>query len=182
MLPGMERNAIVELFDYTGWAWERIARLIDEHPDAYTAAVPGSGWPTIAACLTHAVSSYDGWLNGPWGGIQMGQMTYPGAWPKPVDDWPAMKAYHGRVREVFQHALDVPDDILYQRNIREEGSPPESQPVSRADVLTNLLLHERGHHGDLSTLFHAHGITGFFVDYMFYRTLPNEFVPDDGNH
>ena len=25
----MNRDAISELFDYTGWAWERIARVID---------------------------------------------------------------------------------------------------------------------------------------------------------
>lgn len=178
----MQRDAIAELFDYIGWAWERIERLIDEHRDAYAAPVPGSGWPSIAACLTHAVGAYDGWLNGPWAGIGITEMSYPGEWPNPIDDWDAMKEYHARVREAFQRLLDSPDEVLYERNIREEGSPPESLPMSRADVLTNLVLHERGHHGDISTLFHAHGITGFFVDYTFYRILPKEFVPDDGEH
>lgn len=182
MLPGMERNAISELFDYTGWAWERIVRLIDEHPQSYATPAPGSGWPSIAACLSHLVGSYDGWLNGAWGGIQLGEMSYPGDWPAPIDDWAAMKAYRLRTRSSFQQALACSDEVLYLRNIREAGSPPESEPLSRADVLTNLVLHERGHHGDLSTLFYQHGITGFMVDYTFYRMLPGEFVPDDGEH
>jgi uncharacterized damage-inducible protein DinB len=182
MLARMKRDAIAELFDYADWAWERIARMIDEHPEAYAAAAPGSGWPSIAACLSHVVGSYDGWLNGPWGGIGIGEMSYPGDWPKPIDDWQAMQAYRRRTRESFQLALDVPDNVLYEPNIREAGAPPESQPLSRADVLTNLVLHERGHHGDLSTLFYQHGITGFLVDYTFYRMLPGEFVPDDGEH
>ncbi len=182
MLPSMERNGIRELFDYTGWAWDRIARLIDEHPESYAAAAPGSGWPSIAACLSHVVGSYDGWLNGPWGGIQLAEMSYPGTWPKPIDDWEAMKAFRQRTRESFQRALDVADDVLFDRTIREAGGPADSEPISRADVLTNLVLHERGHHGDLSTLFYQHGITGFMVDYTFYRTQPDQFVPDDGEH
>lgn len=176
----MKRDAIEELFEYTGWAWERLVRVI-EGPAAklYATPAPGSGWPTLAACLSHVLATYDGWLNGPWGRLQLGAMSYPAEWPKPIDDWHVLLAYRERVRDAFRQALDVPDDLLYDRRFQDEGG---GEALSRADILTNLVLHERGHHGDLNTLFSQHGITGFFVDYTFFRTHPTEFVPDDGEH
>ncbi|MCL4243067.1 MAG: DinB family protein [Dehalococcoidia bacterium] len=174
----MERDAINELFDYTGWAWERIARTIDEQlAEAYAKPMKGSGWPSIAACLSHSISAYDGWLNGEWGQIRAGELSYPAEWPKPVDDWPAMKAYHARVRESFRRVLDVPDDVLYQELTINDGFGPEQ--MSRADILANLVIHERGHHGDLNALFHLHGVKGYYIDYRFFRTLPERFVLDE---
>ncbi len=177
----MDREAINELFDYTGWAWERIARLIDEQPaELYAKPMDASGWPSIAACLSHAVSAYDGWLNGEWGQIRAGELSYPAEWPKPVDDWDAMKAYHQRVRETFRAVLDVPDTVLFQEHTIDDGFGPES--LTRADIIANLLIHERGHHGDLNTLFHLHGVRSYYIDYRFFRTLPDSFLMDlDGN-
>ncbi len=175
----MQRDAITELFEYTGWAWERIARRVEALPPAiYSQPVAGSGWPSIAACMSHAVATYDSWLNGPWLELQLGEMSYPAEWPKPIDDWSAMKAYRERTRNSFLRALDVPDDILHERRFRETGATGEL--LSRADILTNLVIHERGHHGDLNTLFHQHGIHGYLVDYTLFRTLPDQFVLDDG--
>lgn len=173
----MNRDAINELFDYTGWAWERIARVIESQPaHVYARAVNGSGWPSIAACLTHVISAYDGWINMEWGGIEAGEMSYPAEWPNPVDDWGEMKAYHGRVRDSFRRAINVPDDVLYEKRLYQLG--PEGEYMSRADILTNMLLHERGHHGDLNTLFHQHGIQSYYIDYRFFRTLPDKFLGD----
>ncbi len=173
----MDRAAINELFDYTGWAWERIARLIDEQlAEAYAKPMEGSGWPSIADCLSHTVSAYDGWLNAEWGQIGAGQLSYPAEWPRPVDDWGAMKAYHKRVRETFKQVLDVPDAALYEKLTINDGFGPEL--MSRADILANLLIHERGHHGDLNTLFHLHGVKSYYIDYRFFRTLPDRFLMD----
>lgn len=175
----MNRDAISELFDYTGWAWERIARVIDQQPpDVYAKAVAGSGWPSIAACLTHSVSAYDGWINTDWGQIQAGDMSYPAEWPEPVNDWNQMRAYYLRVRESFRRALNVPDEVLYEKRLYNLESIPEQ--MSRADILANLVIHERGHHGDLNTLFHQLGIRSYFIDFRFFRTLPNEFLLDEG--
>lgn len=175
----MNRDAISELFDYTGWAWERIARVIDQQPpDVYAKAVAGSGWPSLAACLTHFVASYDGWINMDWGQIEAGDMSYPAEWPEPVNDWNQMRAYYLRVRESFRRALNVPDEVLYEKRLYNLESIPEQ--MSRADILTNLVIHERGHHGDLNTLFHQLGIRSYFIDFRFFRTLPNEFLLDEG--
>lgn len=174
----MNREAIIELFDYTGWAWERIAKVIDEQlRDAYATPMAGSGWPSIAACLSHSVSAYDGWLNMSWGGIELGEVTYPATWPEPVNDWEAMKAYHARVRESFRQVVNLPEGVLYEERTIDDGFGPER--IRTADILANLVIHERGHHGDLNTLFHLHGVKSYFIDYRFFRTMPDRFVMDD---
>lgn len=178
----MNRDAIIELFDYTGWAWDRIARVIDEQPSAvYAKPVEGSGWPSLAGCVTHFVAAYDGWLNMPWGGVEVGKMTYPAAWPAPVEDWTEMKAYRLRCRQAFSSALDVPDEALYAKRRYDLGDGPDPEMLSRADILANLVVHERGHHGDLNTLFHQLGIRSYFIDYRFFRSLPGEFIKDEGD-
>jgi uncharacterized damage-inducible protein DinB len=43
--------------------------------------------------------------------------------------------------------------------------------MSVADILAHLLLHERGHHGDLSTLFYHFGAELPSMDYRVYLHL-----------
>jgi uncharacterized damage-inducible protein DinB len=177
----VKRDAIEELFDYTGWAWERIAKVIDEQlVDAYAKPMEGSGWPSIAACLSHSVSAYDGWLNMEWGQIEASDISYPATWPDPVNDWDDMKAYYGRIRESFRRAINIPDDALYEKRAYDLGSG--SEQLSTADILANMVLHERGHHGDLNTLFHLHGVKSYIIDYRFFRSLPGQFVLDESDN
>jgi uncharacterized damage-inducible protein DinB len=176
----MDRNALEELYEYTGWAWDRIVALIEaQPPDLYAKPAPGSGWPTIAACLSHVLGTYDGWLNGGWSGLKLGELTYPAPWPNAIEDWAALRAYRDRVRASFRQALDVTDAELHEPRYREGD---QGSFMSRADILTNLLLHERGHHGDLNTLFHQHGVTGYFLDYTMYVTRRDAMVLDDGTN
>lgn len=173
----MDRAAIEELYAYTGWAWERIERTIDALPaGAYEGATEASGWPSIAACITHFASAYDGWINGAWA-LGLGETTYPADYPAPVTSWPSMKAYRQRLRASFRLAFDQPDDVVFTKHPKDYGLGEES--LSRADILTNLLLHERGHHGDLNTLFHQHGIRSYIIDYRFFVTRNAHFDTDE---
>jgi len=175
----MQRDAITELFDYTGWAWERFERVIDGLPEGiYATPVAGSGWPSIAACMTHFVRAYDGWINGDWA-LDRGEISYPGKWPGPVNSWGDMKAYHERCRESFHGVLALPDDAFYAKKTYpgDSGDPPED--MSPADIVANLVVHERGHHGDLNTLFHQLGVRSFIVDFRYFTTRRADFVMDD---
>jgi uncharacterized damage-inducible protein DinB len=40
--------------------------------------------------------------------------------------------------------------------------------MTKTDVLAHLLLHERGHHGDISTLFSSMGVEMPSMDYGVY--------------
>ncbi|MBI5947132.1 MAG: DinB family protein [Chloroflexi bacterium] len=171
----MKRDAIEELFDYTGWAWERLARVIEElPPDQFAEPVAGSGWPSLSACLSHVVSAYDGWINGEWG-LRLGALAYPGE--EALSSWTVMREYQRHCREAFHGALSVDDAVLYQKRAMDFGDD-SPELLSRADILANLLLHERGHHGDLNTLFHQLGIRSYIFDYRFFVSRREEFAVD----
>jgi len=182
----MDRAGITELFDYMGWAFERYARVLDDQPvNRFAELAPCSGWPSLAACFNHFVSGYDVWLNAAWS-FNLGPLLHPGdskvvtAWanegsaPAPViEAWPAMKDYYARCREAVRAAMAVPDAILFERRDIRGGLR------SRADVITDLLLHERGHHGDINTLFYQLGLRPYFNDYSLYLTNPDDFILDE---
>ncbi|MEX2080396.1 MAG: DinB family protein [Dehalococcoidia bacterium] len=169
----MDRAAIQELFDYTGWAWDRIERVIDGLPEGtFEKPVPGSGWPAIRDCFEHFVGAYDGWINEGWG---LGPLIHQG--PETIATWGKAKAYRRQLREAFRHALAAPDEVLFDEAEYEYGGGPETW--SRAHMLTNLLLHERGHHGDLNTLFHQLGVQSYIIDYRYFVTKPTEFEMDE---
>jgi uncharacterized damage-inducible protein DinB len=83
------------------------------------------------------------------------------------------------VRASFLATLDVPDAELHVARYREGD---QGALMSRADILANLVLHERGHHGDLNPLFHQHGVTGYLIDYTFYIAHRDAMVLDDGTN
>ena len=171
----MQRDALQELFDYTGWAWERIERVIDGLPEGtFGRPVEGSGWPRLADCVTHFTGAYDGWLNGEWA-LALGELKHPG--DEALRDWAAMKAYRAECREMFAEALAAPDDVLYEKRRMELDGGPEM--LSRADILANLVVHERGHHGDLNTLFHQLGVQSYIIDYRYFVSRRDEFAMDD---
>ncbi len=175
----MQRDALEELFDYTGWAWERISRVIDGlPPEQFAMPVPGSGWPSLSACFAHFVGAYDGWLNGPWA-LALGERQHPG--DEALESWLVLREFRRRGREAFRRAIDVPDAVLYQKRVMDLGGA-EPEQLSRADILANLVLHERGHHGDLNTLFHQLGVRGYIIDYRSFVSPHDAFVldlPDD---
>lgn len=171
----MDRAAINELYDYTEFAWERVAATIDTLPPSqFAERVPGSGWPALGDCFEHFVSAYDGWINGEWA-LALGKLLYPG--PEALRTWAQMRAYRRGVRDAFEAALECTDAELFAK--REYRFAGISEMLSRADILTNLLIHERGHHGDLNTLFHQLGVRSFVIDYRYFVTRPGDFVTDD---
>jgi len=122
------------------------------------------------------VAAYDGWLNHPEWGLGLGELRHPGH--EALKNWPALKAYRQHCRESFRKAIATADSALYAKREFEFGGVVEL--LSPADILTNLLLHERGHHGDLNTLFDALGVRSYFIDYRFFVTRREEFILDDG--
>ncbi|MEO6399082.1 MAG: DinB family protein, partial [Tepidiformaceae bacterium] len=172
----MDRAAITELSDYTEFAWERIAATIDIlPPDQFGKRVVGSGWPALRDCFEHFVSAYDGWINGEWS-LGLGKLRYSG--PEALQSWEQVRGYRREVRAEFQAALDCSDEELQRKREYVFAGVPEM--LSRADILANLLIHERGHHGDLNTLFHQLGVRSFAIDYRYFVTRPRDFVTDDG--
>jgi uncharacterized damage-inducible protein DinB len=163
----MKRDAIEELYDYTDFAWAMIGKTVSGMPDGSIAKpAPGSGWPALREAFRHVAGSYDDWLHGT---LELAPPIDPA--PETLTTWEAVDGYRGAGRATFRRLLDqTPDAKLYEeftRTYDEDG--PET--LSLADILANLLLHERGHHGDFSTLFYQLGVEPPFVDYRMYVYL-----------
>lgn len=177
----MERAAIEELVEYTDFSWERHAKVMDTlSPEQFTAPVPGSGWPTLQRAFLHVVGAYDGWLNDDWG-LNGGDFLFPAVetWDElfaMVPSWEKLQEYRVATRNALRKALQARDDEIFAKREFVLGFGPEQ--LSPADIITNLLMHERGHHGDISTLFDQLGLKSDLVDWRFFITRRDEFVPD----
>ncbi len=172
----MDRSALEELFAYTEFSWSRHARVMEGlTSEQFRAAVGTSGWPSLHQAFFHATGAYDFWLNHA-GALGLGDMAHPG--DEGFATWAEMAAYRELTRRAFRTALDVDDAELYRKRAFDFGEGPES--LSRADVLANLVIHERGHHGDISTLLYQLGIKAPVVDYRYFLSFPERFVVDEG--
>src|SRR5438132_13604517 len=144
----MDKVALQDLVAYTGWAWDQIKAAV---PDDKTlrAAAPGSGWPALRNCLAHIVLAYDRWVPAV---VDLETRSLPNLAPDDFLTWPQIDAQRHRTR----HALESPLESWTDADLREphvvdvDGDPLR---YSRAELITHLLLHERGHHGDVTTLF-----------------------------
>ena len=159
-MAGFNRGALEELFDYTEFAWNAImAELAPYGDEIASRPAPGSGWPALRDCLAHILLAYDRWLS-----------EKPSGLPEYAEDdfrtMAQLKAYRANVRDRFREYLAWSDEELYAvRDVEIDGAPV---PYSRCELLAHLLLHERGHHGDVSTLFYQLGIEAPQMEYRFH--------------
>src|SRR4029079_8175308 len=91
--------------------------------------------------------------------------------PETMTSWDDFDAYYRTTKATFSRIMSsTPDAQLYEPFTRAyQGETAET--LSLADVLANLVLHERGHHGDISTLIHQLGGRPPSLDYRMYVYL-----------
>ena len=166
----LNREALEELYDYTDFTWAVYGKMLERlAPGRLTAPVEGSGWPSLAAALRHLLRIYDLWLN-----ERFGAGTVVVANVADVASWEAFQDWRTKVRETMRRVLDSTSD--------QELSAPK-QPGWRSslktpsDVVAHVLLHERGHHGDVSTLFFALGVEMPTTDYGVYLHFKRRSTP-----
>jgi uncharacterized damage-inducible protein DinB len=78
----------------------------------------------------------------------------------PPDDfltWPQIETHRRRTRGELQSHLEAwtDADLHELHEVDVDGEPVR---YSRGELITHLLLHERGHHGDVTTLFWQLGL------------------------
>ena len=159
----MDRRAIEELYDITDFTWATCVELLPKLPEGgLTAPVPGSGWPALINAFGHINYAYDRWLH-----ERLKARDVIVADPKSVGDWATIEDWRAQARASFRAILDgTPDDRLYVADIPVWYD--ERARMSVGDILTHVLWHERGHHGDISTLFYHYGIEMPSMDYGMY--------------
>lgn len=170
----MNRQAIDELVAYTDYSWARHGRVMEQLSDEqFVRPVPGSGWPAPREAFDHIVGAYPDWLV-TWG--IAGPEGTPSVESSQLATWADMQRYRAGTRADLRRALEVNDEELFAECQNPSDFGPRAMSV--ANIVTHLLMHERGHHGDISTLFYQMGVKGYIVDWIAFAALPDQFMPD----
>jgi uncharacterized damage-inducible protein DinB len=161
----MDRAAIEDLYDFTDYAWRRIIQAIAEAGgDALTRPAPGSGWPALRNCLGHNILAYQRWVSGLPERKTMGMDAFD---PNSIETLDQVEALRSKARTEFRSFLDSLSDEQLAK-VQDFDIDGETVRYSYAELLTHLLLHERGHHGDLNTLLYQLGIDIPMTEYRFH--------------
>lgn len=155
----MDRAGIEELFAFTDYSWGEHRKAISAlGDDLLTKPAPGSGWPALRDALAHTNWAYLRWLADPNG------TSDPEV--ERVTSWDELDSYRRRVRDHARSYLDSLSDpeLFARRPMNVDGETLEYSP---AEILTHVLLHERQHHGDISTLLYQLGVEAPVVEYRF---------------
>ena len=158
----MDRSAIQDLYSHLDFVWRQIIETVaGAGEDAFTRPAPGSGWPALRDCLAHIVFGYDRWI-----AIMTAQPMK--GWANVASALPEIDAARSLAREEIDSLLGRLSDEQLQQ-MREFEIDGEKMPYRCAELLTHLALHERGHHGDVTTLFWQLGIDAdTALEYRFY--------------
>jgi uncharacterized damage-inducible protein DinB len=163
----MNREALSELYAYGDFVWAAYDRSVRALPEGSMGrAVEGSGWPALIDAFRHIVSGTDGWLHNALG---LGPVLVEK--PEELGDWIAIDALRRRLHDEIAALLQqLSDDELFvvRHRVFEES---ERATMSIADVLLHLMLHDRGHYGDISTLLYQLGAEAPPADYVVYFFL-----------
>ena len=160
----MDKAALQDLFAYTGWAWDQIRAAIPDD-ETLRAVAPGSGWPTLRSCLAHIVLAYDRWIPAI---VDLETRPLPDLAASDFLTWPQIDAHRRRTRDALHSHLEAWTDAdLGERH--EVDVDGDLLRYSRGELITHLLLHERGHHGDVTTLFWQLGFDSeTLLEYRFH--------------
>ena len=161
-----DRDALNALFDYTEFTWGAYGRAIGSLPaDVIARPIEGSGWPALRNVLFHIAGGWDGWM----------AETLRLDAPEEVDvstisTWEQLDGYRRKVRGWLRRIIDetAHGELKAQTRPMWQGTAAEMQ-TSISDIIAHILLHERGHHGDVTTLLSQLGATPPPVDYLVYR-------------
>jgi uncharacterized damage-inducible protein DinB len=168
----MDRDALNELFDYTAFTWESYGRALKTLPPDALARPLDTGWPTLRDVLFHVAAGWDGWLRD-----RLGLDDPLDATPESLATWDDAQALRAKVRGWLRRVIDeAPDDVLRAKTDPMGEGALATTLVSPADVLTHILLHERGHHGDVTTALSQLGAQIGPSDFLVYEWFRQQRV------
>lgn len=164
MAAAFDRATLIELFDYTTFTWSAYGNAVRAlPPDALTQRLEGSGWGDVRHALFHVAGGWDSWARDRLG------LTDPLPKADGLTSWGELDAVRQRTRGWLRRVIDeTTDEGLRADVVVWEGEPFEMKETV-AQLLAHILLHERGHHGDVSTLIERLGGTPPNADYLVYR-------------
>lgn len=114
--------------------------------------------------LFHIATAWDWWL-----AERLGIEDPLDAKEESVQSWDDLQPMRQTTRGWLRRVIDeTSDEDLASATQPMWTETPASMQVSAGEVLTHILLHERGHHGDVSTAISVLGGAPPNIDYMVY--------------
>jgi uncharacterized damage-inducible protein DinB len=163
----VDKNALQELFDYTTFTWASYGKSVRRlAPADFMRPIEGSGWPALSNALFHIASAWDGWIC-EQSGVALEEIE-----ATDLTDWAQLDAIRQTNRTMLGEIIDGASQSAVDERIISivPGGPPE---MTRGEIIAHILLHERGHHGDVSTLLSLLGAEPPNIDYMTYVFFRN---------
>ncbi|MEX2246268.1 MAG: DinB family protein [Dehalococcoidia bacterium] len=165
----MNREALNELYDYTTFTWETYARAVKPlAPEELRRPLENSGWSSLLEPLVHLAGAWDSWLS---------QHAGEASFEFDIDaikTWNEVQAMRAQTRAWMRRILDGNDTDLFEKAETPWPDRPDGTRTTAAELILHMLLHERGHHGDISTLLSQAGITlgsNDYIVYLFFKKL-----------
>jgi uncharacterized damage-inducible protein DinB len=124
-----------------------------------TQPVEGSGWPSLKNALFHIVAAWDGWI------CEQTGTAFEDVGPEEITTWDELDAMRSNLRPLLRRIIDETPDERFEASQGEVRGRPGASP---RDIVAHILLHERAHHGDVSTLFSALDLTLPPSDYLVF--------------
>lgn len=166
----MNKEGVLDLFDYTSFAWDQLRQAVPHDAELVRVAA-GSGWPALRNCLGHMVLAYERWLPAI---VELRTRPMPELSDGDFSTWEQIDAHRERVRSELRGRLQgwSERELAVLHEVHVDG---DTLRYSRAELAVHLLLHERGHHGDVTTLFWQLGIDpDFALEYRFHLRREDE--------
>jgi uncharacterized damage-inducible protein DinB len=155
----MERAAILQLFAFTDYTWDKHERALRPLGDALLLKpAPGSGWPALRDALVHINWAYVRWLHEP---SRTSNLPV-----EAVSSWRELDEYRQRARGHARRYLGSLDDEELQA-VMPMSVDGEIVRYSPGEIFAHVLLHEREHHGDIGTLLYQLSLDVPLVEYRF---------------
>lgn len=161
-----DRDALNDLYDFTGFTWAAYGRTLRAlPPDAIARSVDTSGWPALRNVMLHIAGGWDNWM-----AETLGLDPPPEIDVAAVTTWDDLDAKRRTVRGWLRRIIDdtSDEDLAARTRPMWQGTAAEMQ-TSTAEIIAHVLLHERGHHGDVTTLLAQLGATPPAMDYLVYQ-------------
>ncbi|MGE0599746.1 MAG: DinB family protein [Dehalococcoidia bacterium] len=160
----MDKADLLDLFDYTEFAWRQLIDVTDDDAVLLRPA-ENSGWPTLRDCLGHIVRAYSRWVPAI---VELKTGFMPEIADGDFRTWFALDEEHTQARTRLRQSIQAwtEDDLTKLNDVEVYG---ETRRYSRSELILHILLHERGHHGDVTTLFWQLGVEAdAALEYRFY--------------
>jgi uncharacterized damage-inducible protein DinB len=139
------------------------ARCAPSHPKISTVTSKGPAGAGLRQPLVHVACAWDGWL------AEHAGDTFTDFDIDTINTWDAIENIRATTRAWMRRILDdMPDTDLFEKT-EPASAHPDANRVTAADAFLHIFLHERGHHGDISTLFSQLGVPLGGNDYLVYR-------------